>query len=90
MKKVVQCTGVIITICGWLLINAEHFSGMYPVVAPKYLRAMEAYHHIDENLEVMLKEGDVGFDEIAQESRRGDSDEIIRQMSVFWHHARLC
>lgn len=41
---------------------------MYPPVAPKYLRAMKAYHHIDENLEVMLKEGDVGFDEIAQES----------------------
>jgi len=36
---------------------------------PKYLRAMEVYHHIDENLEVMLKEGDVGFDEIAQEPR---------------------
>ena len=71
MKKVVQCTGVIITICGWLLINAEHFSGSYPLVAPKYLRAMEAYHHIDENLEVLLKEGDVGFDEIAQESRSG-------------------
>jgi len=32
---------------------------------------METYHHIDENLEVMLKEGDVGFDEIAQESRSG-------------------
>jgi hypothetical protein len=30
---------------------------------------MEVYHHIDENLEVMLKEGDVGFDEIAQEPR---------------------
>ena len=65
MKYVVGFLGVIITICGFALDNAESLKFTYRIIAPSYAKAMiEADKMYVSGF--TLREDDIGFNEVSE------------------------
>ena len=64
-RRIVLIIGIIITIIGWIISNADHFPSVYRIFAPEYLNSISAFNRMHEK-NFILKKGDVGFSEIAE------------------------
>jgi len=84
MKYYVGVIGVVIIIIGWIISNADHFSFVYQILAPKYLNSISAFNKMHQK-NFILREGDVGFLEISEllkEHITGDIIPIITQIKT--------
>ena len=84
LKYFVGVIGVLVTIAGWIIVNATHFSIVYRLFCPNYLNAQAGYERLHEK-NVILKEEDIGFKEISgilKEDIIGDIEPIITQIKT--------
>ncbi len=65
IKNYIGIAGVCMAVVGWLLSNADHFSLVYRIVAPKYSVAVSALNRMNDK-DFVLKGGDDGFREISE------------------------
>ena len=80
-RRIVLIIGIIITIIGWIISNADRFPSVYRIFAPEYLNSISAFNRMHEK-NFILKEGEVGFSEIAEilkEQMTGTGIPIITQ-----------
>ncbi len=64
MKYYVAISGIVITIIGWIISNAQHYPFVYRILAPKYLDAISTFGKMHQK-KFILREGDIGFSEIS-------------------------
>ena len=84
MKYCVGISGVVITIIGWIVSNADHFPFVYRILAPKYLNAISAFNRMHQK-NFILREEDVGFSqivEILKEDIRGNGVPTITHIKT--------
>ena len=91
MKYCVGITGLVITIVGWVLSNSDRFPFVYRALAREYLDAASAFSKMH-NKGFTLREGDIGFSEIAeviQGHLSGSGIPVITQIRTLDWGARL-
>jgi len=87
MKTVLGIIGLILTISGWFISNAEEMNWVIRLLAPKYIVAVEAYENMIKNKST-IEEGSPGFQEIAEilsEKLHGSGDLTISKIHIIDH-----
>jgi hypothetical protein len=79
LKHIVGFTGVIITICGFTIDNADYFKFVYSIIAPSYTNAMIAYDKMYVR-GFILREDDIGFKEISQMVKDTAFDDLRKEI----------
>lgn len=80
-KKLIRSLSIIITILGWLIANSNHYSFVYTVLAPRYIKAMYAYNKIQQN-GCILEKGITGFNEISELIEKDTAREYNNHISI--------
>jgi hypothetical protein len=65
VARIIGVSGVIITICAFMIDNAQFFGFIHPIIAPSYTNAMVAHKNMYKQ-GFILKQGDIGFNEISE------------------------
>jgi hypothetical protein len=65
LKHIIGIIGVLVTICGWTLSNADRFPFIYNLLAPEYLMASKTFKNMHVK-QYILNKNDPGFDVISE------------------------
>ena len=65
LKHFIGIIGILITICGWALSNAERFPLVYKQLAPKYLLASKTFKEMHAK-QYLIEKKHLGFDVISE------------------------
>ena len=63
LKTISGLIGIILTITGWAISNAEHLDSIKKLIAPHFSIAQEAWRNMTKK-DFVLRRGDKGFDEM--------------------------